>query len=323
MVCPSTHGPLHLLEKLPVEIVRDVFEFAAWSDKRTAVALDRVSRTLHAWMSRPIYEEVILHEPYSLVSFSEVIRQAPGIPHSSESPEHVPGLHARPLSIARDFAFFRDTVKYLSVMYANIPFHNIENIFIVCTGVRVLEIDNPYLPFPSTTMQPSELILGGIKPDIFVSQMFRNVTRLWLASTSPATTGILEYPPQLVYIAIPLRVKYGGQRRHEGDETRLLTAMTLTSVKLIIINIEKSYIYLTTKSQYLAPPRAEQIWRDVLFHIQDSRLLVRVPEDLAKEPELARKQGISVWDRAILDGTRHPVFTNCESVLIPRQREGA
>ena len=313
MVCPSTHGQIPLLE-MPVEIVRDVFEFAAWSDKRTAIALDRVNRTLHGWMSRPIYEEVVLHEPYSLVTFSEVLRQAPGIPHSSESPcppEYFPGLHARPLSIARDFTFFRDTVKYLSVMYVNIPFHNVQNIFTACTGVRALEIDNPYLPFPPTTMRPSELILGGIKPDIFVGPMFRNVTRLWLSSTSPAITGILEYPPQLVCIAIPLRVTSGGghRRKHEGDETRLRTAMTLTSVKLIIINIEKGYIYLTTKPQYLAPPGAEEVWRDVLYHIQDSRLLVRVPQDLTKEPELARKQGISVWDRAILDGTRHPVFT--------------
>jgi hypothetical protein len=314
MVCPSTYGQLPLLDKLPVEIVRDVFEFAAWSDKRTAIALDRVNRTVHGWMKRPIYEEVILHDPYSLVTFSEVIRQAPGIPHSSESPSppgHFPELHVRPLPIARDFAFFRDTVKYLSIMQVNIPFHHVRNIFIVCVGIRVLEIDNPYLPFPPTTMQPSELILGGIKPDIFDSQMFRNVTHLWLSSTSPAITGILEYPPQLVYIAIPLRVPSGGgyQRRRVEDEARLLKAMALTSVKLIVINIEKGYIFLTTKLQYSVPPRADEVWRDVLYHIQDSRLLVRVPKDLAKEPELARKQGLSVWDRAIRDGMRHPMFT--------------
>ena len=314
MVCPLTHGQLPLLDKLPVEIVRDIFEFAAWSDKRTAIVLDRVNRTVHGWMNRPIYEEVILHDPYSLVTFSEVIRQVPSNPHTPEvSPPlgYSPGLYARPLSIARDFAFFRDTVKYLSVMQVNIPFHHIRNIFIVCVGVRVLEIDNPYLPFPRTTMQPSELILGGIKPDIFDSLMFQNVTHLWLSSTSPAITGILEYPPQLVYIAIPLRVPSGGwhQRRHVEDEARLLKAMALTSVKLIIINIEKGYIYLTTKSQYSVPPRAEEVWRNVLYHIQDSRLLVRVPKDLAKEPELARKQGTSVWDRAIRDGIRHPVFT--------------
>ena len=114
-----------------------------------------------------------------------------------------------------------------------------------------------------------------------------------------------------VYIAIPLRVASGGRRRrkNEGDETRLRTTMTLPSVKLIIINIVKGYIYLTTTPQHVAPPGAEEVWRDFLYHIQDSRLLVRVPKDLTKEPELARKQGISVWDRAILDGTRHPVFT--------------
>ena len=313
MVCPSTQCQFPLLE-MPVEIVRDVFEFAAWSDKQTAIALDRVNRTLHGWMSRPIYEEIVLHEPYSLVTFSEVIRQAPGIPHSSESPcppEYFPGLHARALSIARDFAFFRDTVKYLSVMNVNIPFHNVQNIFITCTGIRVLEIDNPYLPFPSTTMQPSELILGGIKPDIFVRPMFRNVIRLWLSTTIPAITGILEYPPQLVSIAIPLRVASGGshRRKNEFDETHLRTVMTLPSVKLIIINIVKGYIYLTTNPRYLAAPGAEEVWRDFLYHIQDSRLLVRVPKDLTKEPELARKQGISVWDRAMLDGTRHPMFT--------------
>jgi len=310
MVCPSVHGQLPSLERLPVEIIRDVFEFAAWSDKRTATALDRVNHTIHGWMNRPIYEEVILHDPYSLVTFSEVIRQAPGIPHSSESPSppgQFPGLHAHPLSIARDFAFFRDTVKYLSVMHVNIPFHHVRNIFIVCAGVRVLEIDNPYLPFPPTTMQPSELIMGGIKPDIFASQMFRNVSRLWLASASPAITRILEYPPQLEYIAIPLRV--GGHRRiRVEDEARILTAMALTSVELIIINIEKAYTYLTTKPQYWVP-RAEEVWRDALYHIQDSRLLVRVPEDLAEEPELARKQGMSIWDRATHDGVRHPVFT--------------
>jgi hypothetical protein len=311
MVCPWVHGQIPLFEKLPVEIVRDVFEFAAWSDKRTATALDCVNRTLHGWMNRPIYEEVILHDPWSLVTFSEVIRQAPGIPHSSESPsppEHTAGLHVRPLSIARDFAFFCATVKYLSVMHVHIPFHHVRDIFIVCAGVRVLEIDNPYLPFPPTTMQPSELILGSIKADIFVSEMFRNVTRLWLASASSAITRILEYPPQLEYIAIPLRVtSSGGHRRtHVGDEARLLTTIALTSVELIIINIEKGYTHLTTKLQCWVPPQPEEVWRDVLYHILDSRLLVRVPKDLAKEPELARKQGMSVWDRAIRDGMRHP-----------------
>ena len=301
------------LLKLPVEIVRDVFEFAAWSDKRTATALDRVSRTVHKWMNRPIYEEVILHDALSLVAFSELIRQAPGIPHSPESPppsENFPELHARPLSIARDFAFFRDTVKYLSVMHVNIPFHYVRNIWKACIGVRILEIDNPYLPFPPTTMQPSELILGSIKPDIFIGQMFRNVTRLWLATASPTITRIVEYPLQLEYIAIPLRVTSGGMHRrtHVEDEARLLTAMALTTVELIVINIEKDYTYLTTKPQDWRPPRAEEVWRDVLYQIQDSRLLVRVPKELAKEPELARKQGISVWDRAIRDGMRRPGF---------------
>ena len=314
MVCPSTHGQLPLLDKLPVEIVRDIFEFAAWSDKQTAIVLDRVNRIVHGWMNRPIYEEVILHDPLSLVTFSEVIRQAPDIPHPSANsypPEHSPRLHACPLSIARDFAFFRDTVKYLSVVHVSIPFHYVENIFIACVGVRVLEIDNPYLPFPDTTMQPSGLILDGIRPDIFDGQIFRNVTRLWLSSTSPAITGILENPPQLVDIAIPLRVpSIGGyQRRHVKDEARLLKVMALTSVKLIIINIVKGYIHLTTKTQHSVPLRAEEVWRDVLYHVQDPRLLVRVPKELAKEPGLARKQGMSVWDRAIRDGMRHPVFT--------------
>jgi len=306
------HDQLSFLAKLPVEVVRDAFEFAAWSDKRTATVLDRVCRAVHGWMSRPIYEEVILHDPYSLITFSEVIRQAPGIPHSLESPppEHFPELYAHLPSIARDFAFFRDTVKYLSVVHVSIPFHYVRNIFIVCIGVRVLEIDNPYLPFPPTTMQPPELILGGIKPDIFVGHMFRNVTRLWLASDSPAITRIVEYPPQLEYIAIPLRVTSGGEKRrtHVEGEARLFTAMALTTVELIVINIEKDYTYLTTRPQDWVPPRAEEVWRDVLYQIRDSRLLVRVPEELAKEPELARKQGVSVWDRAIRDGMRHPGF---------------
>ena len=306
------HDHLSFLAKLPVEIVQDAFEFAAWSDKRTATVLDRVCRAVHGWMSRPIYEEVILRDPYSLVTFSEVLRQVPGIPHSPESPpsEHFPELHARPPSIARDFAFFRDTVKYLSVIHVSIPFHYVRNIFIVCVGVRVLEIDNPYLPFPPTTMQPSELILGGIKPDIFVGQMFRNVTRLWFASATPAITKIVQYPPQLEYIAIPLRVTSGGEKRrtHVEDRARLDTAMALTTVKLIIINVEKDYTYLTTRPQDWVPPRAEEVWRDVLYQIQDSRLLVRIPEEFAKEPELARKQGVSLWDRAIRDGMRFPGF---------------
>jgi hypothetical protein len=313
MIHQSIHGQSSTLAKLPVEIVRDAFEFAAWSDKRTAIALDRVSRTVHGWMNRPIYEEVILHDPLPLIAFSELIRQAPGIPRSPEGPPpsgHFLEPHAHPLSIARDFAFFRDTVKYLSVMHVSIPFHYIRDIFKVCVGVRVLEIDNPYLPFPPTTMQPSELILGSIKPDIFVGQMFKNITRLWFASASPAITRIVEYPPQLECIAIPLRVTSGGTRRrtHMEDEARLLTAMALTTVELIVINIEKDYTFLTTKSQDWIPPRAEEVWRDVLYQIQDPRLLVRVPKELAKEPKLAREQGVSVWDRAIRDGIRHPGF---------------
>jgi hypothetical protein len=313
MVRQSSDGQLSPLAKLPVEIVRDVFEFAAWSNKRTAAVLDCVSRTVHGWMNRPIYEEVILHDPHSLLNFSELIRQVPGIPYSLESsppPEHFLGIHARPLSIARDFTFFRDTVKYLSVMHVKIPFHYVRDIFKVCVGVRVLEIDNPYLPFPPTTLQPSELILGGIKPDMFAYQMFRNVTHLWLAGTSPSITRIVEYPPQLRCIAIPLRVTSGGthRRTHMEDNARLFKAMTLTTVELIIINIEKDYTYLTTKAQDWIPPRAEEVWRDVLYQIQDPRLLVRVPKELAKEPEIARKQGMSIWDRAIRDGMRHPGF---------------
>jgi len=81
--------------------------------------------------------------------------------------------------------------------------------------------------------------------------------------------------------------------------------MAVTTVKLIIINIEKDYTYLTTRQQDWVPPRAEEVWRDVLYQIQDSRLLVRVPKELSKEPELARKQGVSIWDRAIRDGMRY------------------
>lgn len=306
------HDQPSLFAKLPIEIVQDIFEFAAWSDKRTATTLDCVSRTVHGWMTRPIYEEVILHNPSSLLTFAEVIRQAPPVPHSPESPsplEHIPELHAPALSIARNLAFFRDTVKYLSVMHVSIPFHHVRHIFIVCAGVRVLEIDNPSLPFPPTAMQPSELILSGIKLDMFVDQMFRNITRLWFSSPS-AITRIVEYPPQLEYIAIPLRVTSGGgyRRTYVEDEARLYTVMALPTVELIIINILKHYTYLTTRPQVWIPPRAEDVWRDVLYQIQDSRLLVRVPEELAKEPDLARNRGMSVWDLAISDGMRHPGF---------------
>ncbi|KAF8902933.1 hypothetical protein CPB84DRAFT_1905429 [Gymnopilus junonius] len=64
-------------EDLPVELHREIFEFAARLDGRCAFRLTQVARYVHVWIQPILYERVVLRSPEAAKTFIRTLRSKP------------------------------------------------------------------------------------------------------------------------------------------------------------------------------------------------------------------------------------------------------
>ncbi|KAH9948553.1 hypothetical protein B0H21DRAFT_777793 [Amylocystis lapponica] len=101
-----------VFSNLPVELLRDIFEHAAFSDRATARALTRVSSTVRRWTDPVLFHTVVLSTARDLRAFLTAIDNKPS-------------------------EFVRMRVKHLGI-FALGPVQSIDRVISACTGVRSL-----------------------------------------------------------------------------------------------------------------------------------------------------------------------------------------
>ncbi|KAI0076107.1 hypothetical protein K474DRAFT_1295357 [Panus rudis PR-1116 ss-1] len=104
-------GPF-VFSQLPPELLREVFEHAAQSDTKTALALSLVSSWTRQWVEPLLYHTVVLSTAPALRSFANALSHKPS-------------------------TFAHDRVKNLGI-FAQGPVQSIEQVLDACTGVDSL-----------------------------------------------------------------------------------------------------------------------------------------------------------------------------------------
>jgi hypothetical protein len=282
---------------LPVEIVRDIVEMAAdHADFATGTKLDGLSRTVRQWVGPVLFQNVILHDPLSAIGFSERLRRAPS--HTADSPP----TH----SVIRDKKFYANTVKFLSITNAKTPYHILENIFEVCSGVSILELDNFYvelsLPHVQVAMRPQQLIWPALFATTSAIDTFENVTHIWFTLRQDAFP---DWPRNLKCLALPIRPI---DLAEDPQQQWIVDILNLPKMSLLVLNVLPRYQYLSASQDDSVPMKAAEIWDRYLKDVRDSRVMVRNVNANIEDLSVFRQTGESLWTRAQSLGIRHPKF---------------
>lgn len=285
-----------LLARLPVEIIRDILEIAAWSDQATAAMLDRVSRTVRNWIGPILYHTVILHSPDAFIGFLELLRVVP--------------LYAT--GITRDAAFYTQSVQYLSIANVRLPSHLIEPLEKICGNVKTLETDHHFVLPTDTRMCPRQLITSSISliSINFTDTIFySNLTHLWF--TVPCPLAVLAYPQQLVCLGLSLRT--ADLWLHAW----LDSILSMARLQLLVVNLIEGHHYLSTVIREREDLSPDTVWRDIMNDHIDERIVIRQASTYLEDPAISRHTGESLWSQAVREGLRHPKFRSRPPIQYP------
>lgn len=282
---------------LPIELVRDIIEIAADNDFATAMELDILNRTVRQWVGPIIFRRVILHDASSLIQFAELLRQAPS--YSSDPTQS----HC----IVRDRKFYAEAVKFISMMHVRTPFHLVEHIFSVCSGITTLELDNFYvelsLPHVQATMRPQRLIWPTLFVTTHMCPTFSNVTHVWFSSRQEV---FHNWPPSLKCLAFPIRpIDLAEDPRQDW----LINILNIPLLTLLVLNVLPRYQYLSASLDDTTPMQSPELWDRYLKQFRDERIVIRSINTVSEDLEVCRQTGESLWTRAQRLGTRHSDFS--------------
>jgi hypothetical protein len=266
----------------PIDILRCIIEFAVWNDTETAQTLELVNHAFRIWAGPAAYRTVLLHSPSTLIGFSELFRAAPG-PSST---------HAT--TITRDTDFYAKNVQYLGIFKPKVPESVLEPIFLICTGVVTLELQNvAFKRSQACAMRPRQFILPAFTGSPLEPSLFENVTHLWINSADLYVKGV---PPQIKCIAVLRSIDI------TPSYNWLANILSLPELKMLVFNL-----FSASRSIQFSP---RIYWSTYLSGVRDERIVIRNSFMRSSESEsrLALCRGVSVWELALHDGERHPAF---------------
>ena len=272
----------------PVDILRCIVEFAGWNDIRTAQSLELVNRAFRLWAGPAVYRTVLLPSPSELIGFSELVRAAP-----APSSPHATG-------IARDTDFYANSVKYLGIFKPRVLDSVLDPIFRVCSGLITLEAEGVayYGGAEECTMRPRQFILPTNYMSRFPSSLFANLTHLW--SNVLTYPNYVDLPLQLKCLAIPLWI-----HNPRSAIPFLNMVLALPQLALLVLNLHPS-------NEFKQGPQPVDVWSGSLSQLIDERIIIRnaFGPHTQSESRLALQTGVSIWEIALRDGRRHPIFGN-------------
>ncbi|KAJ3900702.1 hypothetical protein F5879DRAFT_907009 [Lentinula edodes] len=131
---------------LPVELIREILEFAAFSCSKTSLALTFVSSTFRRWTLPILYSTVVLRTASDVKSFLHALT-------SSYTPNS-PLIHPTPLS---------QNVKHLAI-FALGPLQFIEKIITCCSNVQSLACGFSLTSYASIRLKLTTTIIVEVPP---------------------------------------------------------------------------------------------------------------------------------------------------------------
>lgn len=284
-----------LIDSLPVEIIRDIVEFACRTDSATAATLDCVCFAFRKWTGPLLYQTVLLHSPSPLISFIETIIAAPSVS----------------TGVQRDRGFYATHVKYMSIRNAKLPSHHLHTIYEICSGIQTLELDDDRgleLVRPDAA-RPKELILTrqlGKHREII--PMLCELESLWIieASSYPhiLNSGLRRLGFSMRFMELYWLTKSGWfEQIHQS----------LPMLDMLVITLSRGqYLHSRgTASNHVFTP--SDVWASDMKTVRDPRIYIRPIHPSAEQLVVdSRELGVDVWTLALLDAVQHPIFFSVE-----------
>jgi hypothetical protein len=278
------------LALLPVEIVRDILEIAARSDRPTAATLERVSQTVRQWIGPILYQAVLLRTADSFVSFVEMLRDVPAVA----------------TGIIRDMAFYQQSIQRMSIRGGVfLPESYMEYLVPICGDVKTLEIERCSIIGAKLKFQPRQLIASMLTNKFSQSWLLSRVTHLWL--NSPQLLISLPCPETVICLAIPLRIA-------EKNQVAFQAILELPNLKLFVINLMPRAHALSTRIDNTPELSPAEVWNNIWKEQCDSRIFIQQAD---AEAWVCGRAEESLWRRAMREGLRHPDFRNSPPIDIP------
>lgn len=280
----------HFIDTLPIEIIRDIVEFACRNDAATAARLDRVCFAFRQWIGPLLYQVVVLHDPSSLIGFIETVLSAPLVSKG----------------VQRDRDFYATYVEYVSIRNARLPAHHLHVIYEICTGIKTLELDDDrdLELVRHDAAQPRELILtrqlGKFTENV---PMLSELESMWIVEAIPL-------PPTrtlgLQRLGFSIRVMELYWLRKSGWFARI--KQELPALQMLVINLSQGQYLLsrrTTANHVFSP---SDVWAtDIMKDVVDSRIYIRPVHPSAEQLVIhSRELREDLWTLALRDAVRHP-----------------
>jgi hypothetical protein len=282
---------------LPSELLRDIVELAARNHPPTAKNIAGACFAFHQWVGPILFEKIVLHSTAKLLRFVEQLRCATEGPWASSR-------------ITRSEEFYSRHVRYLSILNINLPYQSLDVIHRICNNITTYETASYEMLRRSPLGDLRQLIYKSARPLPFVDHGWTNLTHIWLhINIADPFTYIL--PPNLQYLAIPIgdwELSYSPSSFQKIREI----VQSLPKLQLLVIQVS-SRRRVSWMSKYLKPDASllSEIWAGQLGQFRDHRLILWGQPIAPMEPNedavsLSRQTGVSLWDRAVQEGFRHP-----------------
>ncbi|KAA1473898.1 hypothetical protein DENSPDRAFT_840429 [Dentipellis sp. KUC8613] len=271
----------HVFHAFPVELVRDIFEYAASSKPSTACALSLVCISSRSWIEPILYGTVVIESARALKAFAATITTKPS-----------------------EFVALR--VKHLGI-FATGPLPAIHSVLSACQGVTSLACGfslpsyaKQYQASPCAMVPREQHLLSlscaeGWDPTLLGTSLTHLRIHLTAGSWDPSRLNGLSRLPSLSHLAIVYR---------QGDGS---LAFLLPILREILSDIPLRLLLLQVMGR---PPRGQldltqRVNHIALEELEDVRLVAEhAPFSTVRQWEDAARRGNSVWSSADMEVAR-------------------
>lgn len=182
----SPASDLFEFDRLPVEIARLIFEYAASESRSTSYKLICVSKAVKQWILPLLYQHVILETPMNLFLFCNAVSHLKSRPGNHTKVLYIP--HCQHPMIKLSFLVHFPALEYLAM-------------------------NSSLLNYPSTNLDPDSYpcptsisMTGSLKRAVFDHPLFRCCTHLYFPDDLPSASYFkTDFFPHLTHLACAYR----------------------------------------------------------------------------------------------------------------------
>ncbi|EGN91638.1 hypothetical protein SERLA73DRAFT_192185 [Serpula lacrymans var. lacrymans S7.3] len=282
-----------IFAQFPPEIIRDIFDVAAKSNRQSALSLSLVSSWANRAVEPHLYHTVVLNSARTLTAFLAAISCKP--------------------------ATFPATRVHNLAIFALGPIQAIHTVIAMCSGVKSLACG---FSLPSYThlggsaavqsldMTEQHLLGLSCREGVDTSAISPSVTRLRILltyQTSPASIARLAELSLLTHLAVVYRF-----REHVLDMGHI------HKILLPLLQSDKLHLLLVQVAGVGNQTHYEEVgkWNAWATMAQgDERIVAeKAPQSLVRQWEVASTGGLGVWDAAEKEVEKRCTFRACNLV---------